>query len=49
MPVRENGVVVEWVGTCTDVEQEWQEERRCGSTTPPRCCGKRWGSAAPPT
>ncbi|MEV5740487.1 SpoIIE family protein phosphatase [Microbispora rosea] len=28
VPVRENGAVVEWVGTSTDVEQEWQEERR---------------------
>ncbi|TQS22549.1 SpoIIE family protein phosphatase [Microbispora hainanensis] len=28
VPVRENGEVVEWVGTSTDVEQEWQEERR---------------------
>ena len=24
----EDGAVVEWVGTCTDIEQEWQEERR---------------------
>ncbi|WP_093263703.1 SpoIIE family protein phosphatase [Thermostaphylospora chromogena] len=28
VPVREGDVVVEWVGTCTDVEQQWQEERR---------------------
>ncbi|MEU7882680.1 SpoIIE family protein phosphatase [Microbispora bryophytorum] len=28
VPVRENRAVVEWVGTSTDVEQEWQEERR---------------------
>ncbi|WP_433434879.1 SpoIIE family protein phosphatase [Nonomuraea sp. CA-141351] len=28
VPVRENGAVVEWVGASTDVEQEWQEERR---------------------
>jgi PAS domain S-box-containing protein len=27
-PVYENGVVVEWVGTCTDIEQRWQRERR---------------------
>ncbi|MFI7616153.1 PP2C family protein-serine/threonine phosphatase [Nonomuraea terrae] len=28
VPVVEGGEVVEWVGTFTDVEQEWQEERR---------------------
>ena len=28
VPVRQNGEVVEWVGTSTDVEREWQEERR---------------------
>jgi PAS domain S-box-containing protein len=27
-PVYENGVVVEWVGTCTDIEQRWRRERR---------------------
>ncbi|HEU5026973.1 MAG TPA: SpoIIE family protein phosphatase [Spirillospora sp.] len=27
-PVYENGVVVEWVGTCTDIEQQWRRERR---------------------
>ncbi|WP_433246748.1 SpoIIE family protein phosphatase [Actinomadura nitritigenes] len=27
-PVYENGVVVEWVGTCTDIEQEWRREHR---------------------
>ncbi|QKG21600.1 SpoIIE family protein phosphatase [Actinomadura verrucosospora] len=27
-PVHENGVVVEWVGTCTDIEQQWRRERR---------------------
>ncbi|GLW08763.1 hypothetical protein Misp01_38930 [Microtetraspora sp. NBRC 13810] len=28
VPVVEGGEVVEWVGTCADIEQEWQEERR---------------------
>ncbi|MFG2078533.1 SpoIIE family protein phosphatase [Nonomuraea maritima] len=28
VPIVENGRVVEWVGSVTDVEQEWQEERR---------------------
>nr|WP_279395525.1 SpoIIE family protein phosphatase [Thermobifida halotolerans] len=28
VPVRQNGVVVEWTGTCTDVEQQWREQRR---------------------
>ncbi|MDG9717890.1 SpoIIE family protein phosphatase [Streptomyces sp. DH24] len=27
-PVRDGDRVIEWVGTCTDVEQEWQESRR---------------------
>lgn len=28
VPVRENGSVVEWTGTCTDVELQWREQRR---------------------
>ncbi|GAA3512333.1 PAS domain S-box-containing protein [Streptosporangium album] len=28
VPVLEGESVVEWVGTCTDIEQEWQESRR---------------------
>ncbi|SDJ50231.1 PAS domain S-box-containing protein [Nonomuraea maritima] len=28
VPVIEDGEVVEWVGALTDIEQEWQEERR---------------------
>ncbi|MBB2746626.1 UNVERIFIED_ORG: PAS domain S-box-containing protein [Microbispora rosea subsp. rosea] len=28
VPVYENGAVMEWVGASTDVEQEWQEDRR---------------------
>ncbi|MEU6409871.1 SpoIIE family protein phosphatase [Microbispora sp. NPDC046933] len=28
VPVHEDGALVEWVGASTDVEQEWQEERR---------------------
>ncbi|NUP77502.1 MAG: SpoIIE family protein phosphatase [Nonomuraea sp.] len=28
VPVREDGEVVEWVGTSTDIEQQWQEQRR---------------------
>ncbi|MFC4117226.1 SpoIIE family protein phosphatase [Nonomuraea zeae] len=28
VPISENGEVVEWVGTCTDIEQEWQKQRR---------------------
>ncbi|WP_249374749.1 SpoIIE family protein phosphatase [Streptomyces sp. I05A-00742] len=28
VPVREDGRVVEWVGTCTDIEDRWREERR---------------------
>jgi PAS domain S-box-containing protein len=27
-PVYETGAVAEWVGTCTDIEQRWQRERR---------------------
>ncbi|MFF6809417.1 SpoIIE family protein phosphatase [Streptomyces sp. NPDC012403] len=27
-PVRDGDTVVEWMGTCADVEQEWQETRR---------------------
>ncbi|RJL30121.1 SpoIIE family protein phosphatase [Bailinhaonella thermotolerans] len=27
-PVVEGGVVIEWVGTCSDIERRWQEERR---------------------
>lgn len=27
-PVRDGDTVIEWVGTCADVEQEWQETRR---------------------
>ncbi|MFD1496249.1 SpoIIE family protein phosphatase [Streptosporangium lutulentum] len=28
VPVREGDVVAEWVGTCADIEQQWQENRR---------------------
>ncbi|MEV0421150.1 SpoIIE family protein phosphatase [Streptosporangium canum] len=28
VPVLEGDTVVEWVGSCTDIEQAWQEERR---------------------
>ncbi|MBT2386502.1 SpoIIE family protein phosphatase [Streptomyces sp. ISL-11] len=28
VPVREGDTVVEWVGTCTDIEQQWREQRR---------------------
>ncbi|MEO3873784.1 SpoIIE family protein phosphatase [Nonomuraea sp. B12E4] len=28
VPVIENGEVVEWVGTCADIEHEWQEAQR---------------------
>ncbi|MEW9552841.1 SpoIIE family protein phosphatase [Nonomuraea sp. NPDC050783] len=28
VPICENGRVVEWVGTSTDIEEEWQEQRR---------------------
>ncbi|UBI35748.1 MULTISPECIES: SpoIIE family protein phosphatase [Streptomyces] len=28
VPVREGDRVVEWVGTCTDIEDRWREERR---------------------
>ncbi|PZG07985.1 SpoIIE family protein phosphatase [Nonomuraea aridisoli] len=28
VPIVDGGEVVEWIGTFTDVEQEWQEERR---------------------
>lgn len=28
VPVRENGVLVEWVGACTDIEARWIQERR---------------------
>ncbi|MFG2088015.1 MULTISPECIES: SpoIIE family protein phosphatase [unclassified Spirillospora] len=27
-PVYENGAVVEWIGTCTDVEQQWRRQQR---------------------
>ncbi|GGQ40490.1 hypothetical protein GCM10010250_08270 [Streptomyces althioticus] len=27
-PVRDGDTVIEWIGTCRDVEQEWQEARR---------------------
>ncbi|MFF9485273.1 SpoIIE family protein phosphatase [Streptomyces sp. NPDC014676] len=27
-PVRDGDTVIEWTGTCTDVEQQWQENRR---------------------
>ncbi|MEU5994631.1 PAS domain-containing protein, partial [Spirillospora sp. NPDC047418] len=27
-PVKENGAVVEWIGTATDVERQWQERQR---------------------
>ncbi|MEU3949592.1 SpoIIE family protein phosphatase [Streptomyces sp. NPDC029526] len=27
-PVRDGETVIEWMGTCTDVEQEWREARR---------------------
>ncbi|MGW4024762.1 SpoIIE family protein phosphatase [Streptomyces sp. NPDC005009] len=27
-PVRDGDTVIEWMGTCADVEQEWQETRR---------------------
>lgn len=27
-PVRDGDTVIEWVGTCTDIEREWQESRR---------------------
>ncbi|GAA3606269.1 hypothetical protein GCM10022419_108930 [Nonomuraea rosea] len=30
VPICENDQVVEWVGTCTDIEQLWQEQRRQG-------------------
>jgi PAS domain S-box-containing protein len=28
VPIVENGEVVEWVGACADIEQEWQDARR---------------------
>ncbi|NJP95633.1 SpoIIE family protein phosphatase [Nonomuraea sp. FMUSA5-5] len=28
VPIRENGRIVEWVGTCTDIEQQWRDRRR---------------------
>ncbi|RSN04886.1 serine/threonine protein phosphatase [Nonomuraea sp. WAC 01424] len=28
VPVCESGRVLEWVGSCTDIEEEWQEQRR---------------------
>ncbi|MGW3348859.1 SpoIIE family protein phosphatase [Nonomuraea rubra] len=28
VPISENGQVVEWVGTSTDIEQQWQDQRR---------------------
>ena len=28
VPVRKDGKVVEWMGTCADVEQQWREQRR---------------------
>ncbi|MFV2175880.1 SpoIIE family protein phosphatase [Actinomadura sp. LOL_016] len=31
-PVYQDGVLIEWMGTCTDIEQQWQEERRRGLT-----------------
>lgn len=27
-PVRDGDTVIEWMGTCTDIEQDWQESRR---------------------
>ncbi|MEV4476269.1 SpoIIE family protein phosphatase [Nonomuraea salmonea] len=27
VPIKEHGRLVEWVGTCADVEQQWQEQR----------------------
>ncbi|MEV0387201.1 SpoIIE family protein phosphatase [Nonomuraea sp. NPDC050643] len=27
VPIRENGVVVEWVGSSSDIEERWQEQR----------------------
>lgn len=27
VPIKEHGELVEWVGTCTDIEQQWQEQR----------------------
>ncbi|MGW2157469.1 SpoIIE family protein phosphatase [Nonomuraea sp. NPDC001699] len=28
VPICENGQIVEWVGSCTDIEEQWQEQRR---------------------
>ncbi|MEV0621376.1 SpoIIE family protein phosphatase [Nonomuraea sp. NPDC050404] len=28
VPICEDGRVLEWVGSCTDIEQQWQEQRR---------------------
>ncbi|MEV3981257.1 SpoIIE family protein phosphatase [Nonomuraea sp. NPDC049758] len=28
VPICESGQVVEWVGSCTDIEEHWQEQRR---------------------
>lgn len=27
-PVYQDGALIEWIGSCTDIEQQWQEERR---------------------
>ncbi|NRQ30413.1 SpoIIE family protein phosphatase [Nonomuraea sp. NN258] len=28
VPIHANGAVIEWVGTCTDIEQQWEEQFR---------------------